>query len=168
MIINSEKASVHYRFFNTNGYNVLDLGCGRYGFDLPFEEYSPIYFGRNGANKVVAVDYRPEEIDFYIQNESDSKYIFLTNLINSPDVIRGYINDYQITAIKCDIEGDERYFSDISKDDMSNIVEMAIEYHSFEMKDMVVDKLNEWGFYIKNDLNFENTPISMGVIFASK
>lgn len=167
-LIISEEASNHYRFFNFQNKNVLDLGCGRYGFDLPLNEYTPVYFGLNGANKVVGVEYREEEIEFYKNQNLGDKFIFIQKLVNGADVIREYITQYDITAIKCDIEGDERYFEQLSKEDMNSIVEMAIEYHSFEMKDLMYSKLQEWGFVVKADLNFINTIPSAGVVFANK
>lgn len=167
-LILSEEASNHYRFFDFQNKNVLDLGCGRYGFDLPLNEYTPIHFGLNGANKVVGVEYRVEEIEFYKNQNLGDKFIFIQNLVNGPDVIRNYLNQYDITAIKCDIEGDERYFEHISSEDMKNVVEVAFEYHTYELRDLIYSKLEEWGFVVKNDLNFINTVPSAGVIFANK
>jgi len=167
-LITSEESYNHWKFFNCVGHNVLDLGCGRYGFVLPFEQYSPIYFGENGANKVIGVDGLDSEIEFYQNSVSNEKYKFITFLVNSGDVIKKFINDYNITAIKCDIEGDERYFSNLSTEDMNSIKEMAVEYHSFSMKNMMINKLNEWGFTIKVDANFQDTVPEMGVLFANK
>jgi len=166
-IIESENSTDHWPFFKTSGHNVLDLGCGRWYTDKK-EELSPFYFGRD-ANLVVGVDYNAQDIEYYTQEtEGDPKYVFKAmNLINA-EQFKELINTYNITALKCDIEGDEVHMLKLTKQDLINISEIAIEYHSEDLRDKFIAKLEEWGFSINTFANFARTPISLGVLFCSK
>jgi|694.fasta_scaffold57085_4 hypothetical protein len=166
-LIESENSSDHWSHFNCIGHNVLDLGCGRW-YTEKVEELSPFYFGRT-AKTVVGVDSNSNDINYYI-NETigDSKYFFELIELNHVDQFRELISKYSITAIKCDIEGHESIMLDLNSDDLCNIQEFALEFHSTELKNKFLEKVIEWGFKIKVIASFARTPDSLGVLFCTK
>jgi hypothetical protein len=165
--IHSEDSSVHWPYFNTIYHNVLDLGCGRW-YTIDTKELSPIYFGKT-ANKVVGVDSNDNDISFYInETKNDPKYTFKCDTISSAEQVKSLIKEYSITALKCDIEGGEVVLLDLTKEDLANITELAIEFHNEDLKQSFLKKIEEWGFTIKVKANFNNTPDYMGVLFCSK
>lgn len=166
-IIENENSSVHWPFFNTENKNVLDLGCGRWYTDLK-EELSPFYFGRN-ANKVIGVDYNENDINYYKkETEEDSKYVFKQINLNTVKQFKDLIEEYNISALKCDIEGGEVTMLELTKEDFKNITDLAIEYHTEDLKNRFLLKVVEWGFTIDRLANFARTPHNLGVIFCSK
>jgi SAM-dependent methyltransferase len=165
--IESENSTDHWPYFESSNHNVLDLGCGRWYTDLK-EELSPFYFGRN-ANKVVGVDSNPQDIEYYTNETiNDSKYIFERIELTHSDQFKDLIVRHSITAIKCDIEGYELSMLDLSNDDLINVDELAIEYHTDELKQMFITRVQEWGYEIKVMANFARTPDNLGVLFCTK
>lgn len=165
--INSENSSDHWIHFNIAGKNVLDLGCGRWN-TTDFHESSPIFFAKK-ANLVVGVDCSQDEINFYEEKtKGDSKFVFKHQYINNSSQVKEMITKYNITALKCDIEGAEEYLLDLTKDDLKSIDELAIEHHNEKLKHEFTNKVVEWGFNIKIKSNFMNIPDYMGVLFCNK
>jgi len=167
--IQSENSQHHWPYLNTKNHLVLDLGCGRHDTS-DIHQSSPIYFGDNGAIKVIAIDARESEIDYFnSQNPNTEKYTFIHMFINTADDIKNLIKEYNPTVIKCDIEEYETVFYDISKDDMKNIVEFGLEYHTLDILEKMTKKIEDWGFNIhtKAEFGFVNAP-QMGVLFCSK
>jgi SAM-dependent methyltransferase len=166
--IDSENSSTHWKYFDSFNHRVLDLGCGRWDVKV-FEEMSPIYFKNKGANLVVGVDSSEYEIDYYSNECSNNDgYIFRREWINSTEVVRNLINEYNITAIKCDIEGDEKFLLELTEEDLADIKEIGIEYHSKELRDQFVIKFLNWNFTLKEHMKFINNPEQMGVLFGFK
>lgn len=166
--IDSENSSTHWKYFNSLNQNVLDLGCGRWDVRI-FEEMSPIYFKNKGAKLVVGIDSSEYEIDYYnTECSNDTGYIFRQQWINSTDVVRNLIKEYNITAIKCDIEGDEKFLLELTKEDLAGVKEIGIEYHSGELRDKFVIKFLNWNFTLKEHMKFINNPDQMGVLFGFK
>jgi len=165
---NPENASNHWQHFNVNGHNVLDLGCGRW-YTTDFNEFTPIYFKNMGAKKIIGIDLSPEEIDFFSRiTHDDTDFIFICKKISSAKDIKDLLNEYSITAIKCDIEEDEKYLLELTKDDMRNVTEFALEFHSIELRDLSIKKCREWGFTINlySDLGSEGNAVA--VIYCRK
>ena len=164
--IHTEDSSVHWTYFDTINQNVLDLGCGRWHSNN-YEELSPIYFGRT-ADKVIGVDANGGCIDFYIDyTNNDSKFTFIYKHITDVNEVREWLVKYNITALKCDIEGDEKLLLDLTTDDLINVKELAIEYHNDSLKQDFLIKAKEWGFNLKAEGKFVNVD-NMGVLFYSK
>lgn len=165
----SERSQDHWRHFNTENKNVLDLGCGRHQTYTP-EEHSPIYFLNKGANFVVGIDGNPGEIEYY-QNlkYSEDKLVFKTQMIDSKEKILSLINDHNITALKCDIEGAETNMYEIASEDLRNIQELAIEYHDMDIRQRILEKISEWGFKVNYEGKFTycHAP-QMGVFFCQR
>jgi hypothetical protein len=165
----SENSEHHWPFLNTEGKVLLDLGCGRHETS-DLHQSSAVYLGEKGATKVIALDGRDSEINYFNENNLDSnKYTFISMFINTPGDIRNLIKEYNPTVIKCDIEGYETNFYDITKEEMKNVVEFGLEYHTLDILSKMTQKIKEWGFEIHTEakFGFVNAP-QMGVLFCSK
>lgn len=168
--ISSEKSEDHWGPFNPKDKVVLDIGCGVFGFnELTLEQTSPIHMGIMGAIKVIGIDGAQHEIEYFnSKNPNSEKYVFFEKMITSSDEIRSLINEHNVTAIKCDIDG-EIVFYDITSEDLKNISELAIEYHSLEIRERLLQKINEWGFELHTEGKFTYCSAeNMGVLFCCK
>jgi hypothetical protein len=165
----SENSEHHWTHTNSKGTVLLDLGCGRHDTSDLYQS-SAIYLGESGATKVIGVDIRNGEIDYFNSNNPDpNKYTFICKGIYSSNDIRELLTEYNPTAIKCDIEEYEVHFYDLSKEEMANIIEFSLEYHSLDIRENMIQKLNEWGFNIHTEgkFAFVSAP-QMGVLFCSR
>ena len=163
----SENSSDHWPFFDVENKNVLDIGCGIW-YTEEMEETSPIYFGRT-ANLVVGIDGNGGDIERYIDYVGEnSKYVFKRMRITTAEQVKELIEEYSITALKCDIEGGEISLLDLTSEDLKNVTDIAIEFHNNELKDGFLEKIPEWGFDIKVFANFKRAPLHMGVIYGVK
>jgi len=165
----SENSEHHWPYLNAEGHVLLDLGCGRHDTSELYQS-SVIYLGEKGATKVIGVDARDGEINYFnAVNPNPEKYTFLHKYINSPEDIRELIRTYHPTVIKCDIEEYEVNFYDITKEEMSDVVEFGLEYHTLDILEKMTEKIKEWGFDIHTEAKFGfiEAP-QMGVLFCSK
>jgi hypothetical protein len=165
----SENSEHHWPHLNVEGKILLDLGCGRHDTSDLYQS-SAIYLGEKGAAKVIAIDGRESEIQYFNENNPNpDKYTFISMFINTPDDIRNLIREYNPTAIKCDIEEYETNFYDLTKKELENVVEFGIEYHNLDILEKFTQKLIEWGFDIHTEakFGFVHAP-QMGVLFCSK
>lgn len=166
-VIESENSTDHWPYFRVEGHNVLDLGCGRW-YTKEVEELSPIFFGKK-ASKVVGLDSNLDDIEFYIaETLNQPKYTFIHDYINNVEQIRTLITQHSITALKSDIEGGEVILLELTKEDLTDITQLAIEFHSESLKEAFTSKVVEWGFTINVKASFARTPNYMGVLFCSK
>lgn len=165
----SENSEHHWPYLNVKERVLLDLGCGRHDTVDLFQS-SAVYLGEKGATKVIAIDGRLEEIQYFNDNNPNrEKYIFLHQFINSPEDIRDLLRKYKPTAIKCDIEEYEVNFYDITKEEMNDVVEFGLEYHSLDILAKMTKKIEEWGFEIHTEAKFGFVDaFQMGVLFCSK
>ena len=166
----SERSQDHWPYFEVKDKNVLDLGCGRHQ-TYQKEDHSPCYFLDQGANKVIAIDASQAEVDYYLGlygTDNPTFYVERNEIHNSQQVL-DYIKKYDITAIKCDIEGYETCFYDITKEDLENITSIAIEYHCADRRENTLKKLQEWEFNLIAEglFTYCHAP-NMGVLFAKK
>ena len=163
----SENSSDHWPYFNVQNKNVIDIGCGIW-YTEDMEETSPIYFAKT-ANFVVGVDSNINDISRYERyTEGSNNFKFFTHNITDASYVKNLLQEYNITAIKCDIEGHEIHLLNLTLEDMENITDIAIEFHTDELKEQFMKKIPEWGFHIHCIANFINTPSNLGVIFAAK
>jgi len=148
--IKTENASEHWKYFNIKDQNVLDLGCGRWGVKNE-KEFSFIYFLRNGANKVIGIDKDIREINFFKEKYKNKNNLSIQYVdISNSEQIKDLININNITALKSDIEGFELLIAEnFEPKDFISINEMAIEYHSLEIRNKFIDRIQEWGFTLK-------------------
>lgn len=166
--IPNEDASVHWKYFNPKGKNVLDLGCGRWDASSA-EEYSPIWIYNQGAIQVIGIDGDPREIEIMKEITSDKtdKFTFINDRIGMPDQVKDYIKKFNINAIKSDIEGAERVFIDgFSKEDFYCIDLFSVEYHGAELRDLLIQKIPTWGFTIT--VHGKLYAPNYGVLFCEK
>ena len=166
----SENSEHHWplSLLNTNNEILLDLGCGRH-WTFELKDSSPAHLGKE-ASKVIAIDASQQEIDYFNSTDLDKdKFTFICMKIQSKEDIINLINQYNPTVLKCDIEGFETNFYDITKEEMSNIKEIGMEYHDLDILDKISNKLTEWGFDIhtKAKFAFVDAP-QMGVLFCNR
>ena len=165
----SENSEHHWPYLNTEGKILLDLGCGRHDTSDLYQS-SAVYLGEKGATKVIAIDGRGSEINYFNEfNINKEKYTFIHMFINTPEDIRSLLKEYNPTAIKCDIEEYETNFYNITKEEMKDVVEFGLEYHNLDILEKMTQKLTEWGFEIHTEAKFAfvDAP-QMGVLFCSK
>lgn len=155
-LVENENASNHWPFLDVKDQVVLDLGCGRW-YTEDINEYTPVYFKNNGASRVIGVDGSGACIDYFKQiYANDNSCIFIEALINTKAEFLNLVQTYNPTVIKCDIEGSEQLFQDVTLNEISSVYEIAIEYHTLDLKMMLYEKFNEWGFKIKSDIMMNN------------
>lgn len=143
--ITSEDSSVHWPHFNTQDKVVLDLGCGRW-FSENYDEFSPIYFAKT-AKHVIGVDSDPKEIEYFKETATPlEKFTFLHLSITSPITVSELIEEYSVNALKCDIEGYEHCLLGLTEENLRNVNEFALEYHTPELREAFLNKYTEWGF----------------------
>lgn len=165
----SENSNSHWLHMETNNRVLLDLGCGR-NCTHHLHDSSPVYLGEKGALKVIGVDSNQDEINYFNStNINTEKYIFITKNLTSSEDLLTLINEYKPTAIKSDIEGWETIFYGLTKENMINVEELAIEYHNMDIFDETLKKMEEWGFNPHTNGKFQYGDYGhMGVIFASR
>jgi glycosyltransferase involved in cell wall biosynthesis len=145
--INSEHPYEHWSFLDVKDKTVLDMGCSFYDATYnPGMLSSAEWFVQTGANIVIGFDANPYEVDKYnTVYRNNPKYKVFKLFVDSTEKIRDLLQ-YNPEVIKCDIEGGEIYFKDITKDEMKFVEQIGIEYHDEETKKMCEVKLSEWGF----------------------
>jgi hypothetical protein len=179
-MITSEDSRDHWPYVNVEGKVLLDLGCGRAVAHSDEYQQSPLFFGETlKASKVIGVDGNPEfnyseveRLKNFVETEKinvDGKYTFIWKMILSPDDLRNLIKNYNITAIKCDIEGYETNFYTLTKEDLELVDVFALEYHQFDILETMTKKFEEWGFTIYAEGKFEYVHAPQaGVLLAKK
>lgn len=148
--ITSENPSNHWRFLNVKDRITMDMGCSFW--DSTWNEgwlSSSEWFVFNEAKKVIGFDAAQHDIDKYHQLYGrDSRYEMYQLHVSNSEQLLDSIKKYKPEVIKCDIEGAEIHFQELSKEDMESVVEVAIEYHNGPTKEMCEKMLPEWGFEI--------------------
>lgn len=82
-------------------------------------------------------------------NKLDERGDYDVEVIGINDLFR-YLGVEKIDYLKIDCEGAEKdIFQEISKETISKINKMVIEFHSSEIKEMILNKLNSFGFKIE-------------------
>lgn len=154
-IIKSEEPIDHWGFLDIKGKVILDLGCGKFSSTISTADW----FLLNGASKVIGVDMGSNE---YLD---DVHYIQMC--IDSKEKLQTLIRDYEPQIIKADIEGAEIYFNELSS--LGNTIELAIEYHSGKLKEIVLSVIERHGFRVENIYQLNDIELErMGVIHAKK
>lgn len=146
--ITSENPENHWRFLNVKDKRVLDMGCSFW--DSSFNEgwlSSSEYFISKGAIEVIGFDSAMQDIEKYerLYGDDDRYKIFFLHM-DSEEKMRHVLSHYKSQVIKCDIEGAEIFFDNITEDEMWFVDEIAIEYHNEPTKEMCEKKLKEWKF----------------------
>lgn len=164
-VVHSENPLEHWSdITNLENKIVLDLGCG--WLFQPFQS-TPEYFLSRGASKIIGVDASCGEIQQLIQKYPD--HVFICKPIKSAQDLIELLSTYKPSVIKMDIEGYESVMKDITKEQFSSVEEIAVEYHNPSCKQILTDKLKEFGFEIFaiNQFGWFCTDINqMGIMHA--
>lgn len=145
--INSEHPHEHWSFLDVKNKIVLDMGCSFYEATYnPGMLSSVEWFVQMGAHIVIGCDANSYEVDKYnVVYRNNPKYKVFKLFVDSSEKIKDLLK-YNPEVIKCDIEGGEIYFNDITKEEMECVQQIGIEYHDEATKQMCESKLSEWGF----------------------
>jgi len=145
--INSEHPHEHWSFLDVKDKIVLDMGCSFYDATYnPGMLSSAEWFVKMGANIVIGIDVNSYEVEKYnVVYKNNPKYKVFKLFVDSSEKIKDLLK-YNPDVIKCDIEGGEIYFNDITKEEMECVHQIGIEYHDEATKQMCESKLSEWGF----------------------
>lgn len=154
--VTSEEPSNHWGFINFKDKIILDLGCGKFHSSISTYDW----FLQNGAKQVIGVDLGNE-------TSENINFIYSSGAINSKERLLNLINEYNPEIIKSDIEGAEIHFKDINN--LHSVKEFAIEYHSADLKNMLIDKFATWGFDYVEEIQLMDCNIEeQGVLYAKK
>lgn len=154
--ITSEEPEIHWPFMKVKDKIVLDLGCGLFYS----KQATPDWFIQEGAKQVIGID---------LGNENPNHFTYHQMNISSKENILQLLNQYKPDVIKCDIEGAEVYFKDISTSDMDSVKQFAVEYHDNSLKLLMEQKITEWGFTSVDLYQLFDEDINrIGVIYAYK
>jgi hypothetical protein len=157
LIINSENPSEHWACFtNIKDKVVLDFGCamdGGYGPDCGTMQY----WHNQGAKLAIGIDVDLSSItnpDTKFYMPQDDRTILIQDAIDSTAKIEYYISTYKPDIIKCDIEHHEQYFLNINPDVFKLCNEYAIETHSPELRDGILELLSKNGYNVVSESRF--------------
>jgi predicted RNA methylase len=154
-IIKSEEPIDHWGFLDIKGKTILDLGCGKFSSTISTADW----FLLNGASKVIGVDMG--------SNEYLDAVHYIQMCIDSKEKLQNLIRDFEPQIIKADIEGAEIHFKELSS--LGNTIELAVEYHSSELKETMLEVVERHGFTIQNIYQLNDIDLGrMGVIHAKK
>ena len=146
--ITSENPENHWRFLNVKDKRVLDMGCSFW--DSSFNEgwlSSSEYFISKDAIEVIGFDSAMQDIEKYekLYGNDDRYNIFFLHM-DSEEKMKYVLNQYKPQVIKCDIEGAEIFFDNITEEEIWFVDEIAIEYHNDPTREMCERKIKEWNF----------------------
>lgn len=146
--ITSENPENHWRFLNPKDKIIMDMGCSFWDSTWHDDWFSSSeWFVHKGAKQVVGFDASLADILKY--NEiyaNDERYeMFFLHVKEKADLLSA-IQKYKPEVIKCDIEGAEIHFDEITSEDLESVSEIAIEYHNVPTREMCERKLIEWNF----------------------
>ena len=167
--IMSEHPYEHWPFLDVKDKIVLDMGCSFYDATYnPGMLSSAEWFVKSGANIVIGFDANPYEVNKYnIVYKNNPKYKVFQLFVDSKEKIKNLLN-YNPQIIKCDIEGGEIYFNDITKEEMECVEQIGIEYHDAATKKMCEEKLLEWGFDFVEQYSLLTCDIKLQGVFCGK
>lgn len=161
----SENPENHWRFLNPKDKIVMDMGCSFW--DSSWNEgwlSSSEYLVSRGAKKLIGFDCAGHDIEKYHQlYGNDGKYFTFQLCVNKDEHIEDLLQQYKPQVIKCDIEGAEIHFKNVTKEMINFVDEMGIEYHNDPTRDLIREKIKEWGFnhtlYQLGDLDTERVGV---------
>lgn len=172
--VNTENPEEHWEFIKCADKVTLDLGCGWFSDHRERSLYgwptTPEWLLQNGATHVYAYDANAQETNWVTQNLSPKLPITANPLhITSVADIRSLLATHNPTVIKCDIEGAESTFLDLSDEEFRQIEFYALETHSDELFDLFTDKFTTLNYNILAVIDLVHAkPTVCKVIFAER
>ena len=169
--VNTENPELHWEFVNCIDKICLDLGCGRWEhieYRDPNWPTTPEWLIMNGAKEVYAFDMDEREIVWYKENISTKyKITPLLKQIQNVQDIRVIMSEYNPEMIKCDIEGAEKFFLELTDSEFCTISSYAIETHSEELHEAFINRFTNLGYTIIAQIDLIHAK-PMRVLFAEK
>lgn len=169
--VNVENPELHWEYIKCKDQVALDLGCGRWEKTEKRESSwltTPEFLISRGAKHVYAFDCDPEEIAWF--NKKITKEMNITAIhkcINSADDIKDLYSTYKPTVIKCDIEFNEKFFSEITDEMFSTVKFYAVETHTDNLYNTFLDRFKRLGYNVIASINLVHA-YPMKAIFAEK
>lgn len=167
----SEKPSLHWGHIKCKDKVAIDLGCGRWEtveYRDPSWPTTPEWLIELGASKVIAFDIDVNEINWYNENIAPKMPVTAIHAsIDSVQTIRDIMATYQPKVVKCDIEGYERVFLELSDEEFTSVDFYALETHSDELYNAFINKFNDLGYEIIATVDLVHAP-PMKALFAEK
>jgi hypothetical protein len=148
--IKSENPEDHWNFLDVKNHIVLDLGCGFHLIEKGWMT-TPEYFIHKGANKIIGID--TERSDIQKLQEIYPNHSFFTDRIHNLNQLKNYIETYNVTCLKMDIEGDEQCYID-SNEKFPSLKNVAIETHNRTLLNKLLYKLLRDNFTIQKICTF--------------
>jgi hypothetical protein len=142
--VESEHPDHHWNLMKIKDETILDLGCGFHLIE-PGWESTPEYFINRGAKKVVGVD--PNCQDIHHLKSMYPNENFYCDKIDSVKKLDYFIENYNITSLKMDIEGFEINLIQ-SNSTYPSLNHVAIETHSRLILNSMIRKLISLKFNI--------------------
>lgn len=172
ILLNNENSAEHWKFINVQNKTVLDLGCGRWNkVETVHDDWltTPEHFIVNGANKVIAVDIDQEEIDWFNNKfHNNPQYHFILRSITSVADIKDLYGTYKPNCVKCDIETNEKFLLELTKEEFCSIEEYYIETHGSDLYHQFLKIFSEYNYYITEQIDLTHTNNYCKVLFAKK
>jgi hypothetical protein len=109
--VESEDPNHHWDYLVVKDQVVLDLGCGKHFLEEGMQT-TPEFFIGKGAKKIIGVDPHIDDIRYFQEKLPES--LFIKDCILSADHLDSYMNNYDVTAVKMDIEGHEKVLLDLN------------------------------------------------------
>lgn len=170
ILLNNENSAEHWKYIDVKGKAVLDLGCGRWNKVEKVEDTwltTPEHFIKQGAKKVIGVDIDSEEIAWFNNKfGKDTNYNFLCQSVNSVQDIIDLYDTYNPDCVKCDIETNEKYLLELSKEKFCSINHYYIETHGRELYVQFLNILSQYNYYINEQIDLTHTNGYCKVLFA--
>jgi hypothetical protein len=168
---NSENPSEHWEFIECEGKVAIDLGCGRWEhveYRDPSWPTTPEWLLLKGASEVHAYDIDPAEVDWYNTVLAPTKNIKAYEKgITVVQDLREILQAHNPKVVKCDIEGYESTFLELTDEEFKSIDYYALETHSEHLYVCFMEKFNLLGYEIIATVDLTHAP-PMKALFAKK
>ncbi len=169
--INSENPNEHWEFIECKGKVAVDLGCGRWEhveYRDPSWPTTPEWLLIKEASEVHAYDIDASEVEWYNTTLSPTKkLIAYQKAIMTVEDLREILQAHKPKVIKCDIEGYESTFLELTDEEFLTIEYYALETHSDELYSKFINRFTSLGYDIVATVELTHAP-PMKALFAKK
>lgn len=139
----SEHPNEHWEFIECENKIAIDLGCGRWEqheYRDPSWPTTPEWLLLKGAAEVHAYDIDPAEVDWYNNTLAKKGITAYHKAIMTVEDLRAILEAHKPSVVKCDIEGYESTFLQLTDEEFSSIDFYALETHSDELYNNFISK----------------------------